>query len=125
MQSSHLASHFKMHPLTRNNGILATQCIDLFQDRLHDLSHHRGIQELVPNEFNVCSLALNDNHRIHINYSVEDMQIQWTSAIASVAFKNANVLFSTMLAIHLDWKLMQDGFFALDEVTKGCFLSFS
>jgi hypothetical protein len=96
----------------------------IFRERLLDLSYHLGLPELIPNEFNVCSLALNDEHWIHISSSAEDMQIHWTSAMTSVALMDARPLFSTLLAVNLDWELTQGGFFAFDEATEVVFFRF-
>jgi hypothetical protein len=89
----------------------------LFQDHLRDLAHYFQIPALVPNEFNVCSLSLDDDHYIHISYSATDMQMHWTSSMASVAFKDTSTFFSTLLTINLNSSLTQGGFFALDEMT--------
>lgn len=112
------ASQLKRLISIQNNDMHPARPVGIFHDRLLDLSHHLGLPELVPNEFNVCSLVVDDDHWIHISYSAEDMQIHWTSAMASSAFKNTQSLFSTLLAANLNWQLMQGGFFAFDEITE-------
>ncbi|MCD6026560.1 MAG: Tir chaperone protein (CesT) family [Solimicrobium sp.] len=111
-------------PAMLSDKVSAANSIKIFEARLLDLSHHLGLKECLYNEFNVCSVMLEEEHCIHISYSEEDQQIHWTSAMASVAFNNTNALFSTLLAINLDWKLMQGGFFALDEVSNVVFYRF-
>ena len=98
--------------------------IQLFQDRLLELAHHLKLPELVLNDFNVCSLALDEDRWIHISYSAKDSQIHWTSAMINVAFKDTRSFLSTLLAVNLDWELTQGGFFALDEITEVVFYRF-
>jgi|GEM_PF-2392767 len=111
------ASQLKRLISRQSNDMHPARSLEIFQERLLDLSHHLSLPELAPNEFNVCSLVVDDDHWIHISYSAEDMQIHWTSAMASSAFKNTQSLFSTLLAANLSWQLMQGGFFAVDEIT--------
>jgi hypothetical protein len=118
------ASYFNTSIDMQNKVMSTEKSIKLFQDRLLELSHHLDLPELRSNEFNVCSLAINNDHWIHISFSVEEMEVHWTSAMASGAYKNTKSLFSTLLAVNLDWQLTQGGFFAFDEVTEVVFYRF-
>ncbi|MBX2806323.1 MAG: type III secretion system chaperone [Hyphomicrobiales bacterium] len=97
--------------------------ISLFRERLSELSQYLGVDDLIPNEANVCSMAIGESGLwLHISCGSEDELIHWSSVVGVYTGRKTDVILPGLLSANLDWSLTKGCFFGVDDLSDAILL---